>query len=136
ISPRLRVAVVVNVSSGQKLALSSTSFQDYLRDLFAKHHLQAEFHFILPEQLPRILNHICHRKFDIVVVGGGDGTLSAAASRLVHTSMALGILPLGTFNNFSRTLGIPSTLEEAVEIIASRAQMLVDVAEVNGHIFI
>jgi diacylglycerol kinase family enzyme len=130
------IAVVVNAYAGQKLALSSSSFQEYLQSLFAAHQLKAEFYFIAPGKLTGALNDICHRKFDTVVVGGGDGTLSTAASCLAQTSMVLGILPLGTFNNFSRTLGIPLLLEEAVEVIAKGAPTLVDVAEVNGHIFI
>jgi diacylglycerol kinase family enzyme len=130
------IAVVVNASAGQRLALSSSSFQDYLQALFATYRLEAEFYFIAPEKLAGTLNDICHRKFDTVVVGGGDGTLNTAVSYLAQTSITLGILPLGTFNNFSRTLGIPLALEKAVEVIAKGARTLVDVAEVNGHIFI
>jgi diacylglycerol kinase family enzyme len=107
-----------------------------LQDLFATHHLQAEFHFVTSDKLAGTLNDICHRMFDTVVVGGGDGTLSAAANHIAQTPSTLGIIPLGTFNNFSRTLGIPLILEEAVEVIAKNARRLVDVAEVNGRIFI
>jgi diacylglycerol kinase family enzyme len=69
-------------------------------------------------------------------VGGGDGTISAAASAVVGTKTLLGILPLGTLNHFARDLGIPTDLGEAAKIIAERNDCAVDVAEMNGHLFI
>jgi len=70
------------------------------------------------------------------VVGGGDGTISAAASALVGTKTVLGILPLGTLNHFARDLGIPTKLEDAAKLIAERHERKVNVAEMNGRIFI
>ena len=72
----------------------------------------------------------------LLIVGGGDGTISAAASALAGTGTALGILPLGTLNHFARDLGIPNDLAEAAQLIATGAQRRVDVAEMNGEVFI
>jgi YegS/Rv2252/BmrU family lipid kinase len=72
----------------------------------------------------------------MVIVGGGDGTVSAAASALAGTGTALGILALGTLNHFARDLGIPKDLGEAAQVIAAGAQRRVDVAEMNGELFI
>ena len=79
---------------------------------------------------------IADRGDKLVVVGGGDGTISAAASALLGTRTALGILPLGTLNHFARDLGIPVKLEEAAALIAKGKPRPVDVAEMNGRIFI
>jgi diacylglycerol kinase family enzyme len=79
---------------------------------------------------------IAERGGELVVVGGGDGTISAAASALVGSKTRLGILPLGTLNHFARDLRIPATLEEAVALIATGKERRVDVAEMNGRIFI
>ena len=79
---------------------------------------------------------ITKRGDQLLVVGGGDGTVSAAASALVGPDTALGILPLGTLNHFARDLGIPAKLEDAVKLIADRPEREVDVAEMNGRIFI
>jgi diacylglycerol kinase family enzyme len=73
---------------------------------------------------------------ELVVVGGGDGTLGTAAGVLRGTGIALGILPLGTFNHFARDLGIPLELDKAVEVIVTGTAQPVDVAEVNGSVFI
>ena len=79
---------------------------------------------------------IAKRGDPLLVVGGGDGTISAAASALVGTKTRLGIMPLGTLNHFARDLGIPTELEEAAKLIAKGKDRRVDVAEMNGRIFI
>jgi diacylglycerol kinase family enzyme len=76
------------------------------------------------------------RQFDIVVVGGGDGTISAASSVLAGGDLPLGILPLGNFNHFARDLGIPLELDTAIETIARNHVASVDVGEVNGRVFV
>lgn len=79
---------------------------------------------------------IAERGDELVIVGGGDGSISAAASALIGSSTALGILPLGTLNHFARDLGIPTDIGEAARLIAARTERRVDVAEMNGRIFI
>jgi YegS/Rv2252/BmrU family lipid kinase len=72
----------------------------------------------------------------LLIVGGGDGSVSAAAGALAGSETRLGILALGTLNHFARDLGIPTELEEAAAVIAAGAERRVDVAEVNGRPFI
>ena len=79
---------------------------------------------------------IAERGDGLLVVGGGDGTISAAASALVGTQTKLGILPLGTLNHFAHDLGIPTDLDEAAQLIARGHIRRVDVGEMNGRIFI
>ncbi len=68
-----------------------------------------------------------------IIVGGGDGTLSAAAGRLAGSGTALGVLPLGTGNTFARSLGLPLDLAGAAEVIAGRSVQSVDLGRVNGR---
>jgi YegS/Rv2252/BmrU family lipid kinase len=79
---------------------------------------------------------IAERGDPLLIVGGGDGTIGAAASALVGTDTRLGILPLGTLNHFARDLGIPAGLDEAAALIAKGSDRRVDVAEMNGRLFI
>lgn len=72
---------------------------------------------------------------DLVVVGGGDGTLNHAIAGLVDTKLPLGILPLGTANDLARTLGIPTDLSAASKIILAQKSQVVDVGMVNDRHF-
>ena len=73
---------------------------------------------------------------DVVIVGGGDGTLNAAAQGLMQCKLPLGILPLGTANDFARTLNIAPNLQDAVGVIANGNTRSIDLGEVNGHLFL
>jgi diacylglycerol kinase (ATP) len=72
---------------------------------------------------------------DLVGLGGGDGTLNSAAPALIKTGLPLGILPLGTANDLARTLGIPTDLREAAQVIVNGHIRRIDLGEVNGKPF-
>lgn len=71
-----------------------------------------------------------------VVVAGGDGTAACAAQQLAGSDAELGLLPLGTLNHLARDLGLPDKLEEAAKVAATGKATAIDVAEVNGHVFV
>jgi YegS/Rv2252/BmrU family lipid kinase len=79
---------------------------------------------------------IAERGDPLLIVGGGDGTIAAAASALAGTSTSLGILPLGTLNHFARDLGIPTELDGSAKVIAAGHERRVDVAQMNDRVFI
>lgn len=73
-----------------------------------------------PGKLAGILGReIAAHNCPLVIIGGGDGTISEMVDLLAGTDRVLGLLPLGTSNNFARTLGIPLDLQGAVEVIAN-----------------
>jgi diacylglycerol kinase family enzyme len=73
---------------------------------------------------------------NMIVVGGGDGTLGAAAEVLAGSDTALGILPLGTHNHFARQIGIPQDLPGAARVLAKGRRKAVDLGAVDGHVFL
>jgi diacylglycerol kinase family enzyme len=73
---------------------------------------------------------------DAVVAAGGDGTISCAAGHFAGNDRPLGILPLGTLNHLARDAGIPADLDAAAAVIAAGHAQPVDVAEVNGRVFV
>jgi diacylglycerol kinase family enzyme len=72
----------------------------------------------------------------VVIVGGGDGTIRGIASRLANTGRVLGILPLGTLNLLARDLRIPLDPLEAALALGRATPRAMDVAEVNGVVFL
>jgi diacylglycerol kinase (ATP) len=87
-----------------------------------------------PHHMAEVI-HQYKNKVDLVIVGGGDGTLNAAVDALVETQSRLGILPLGTANDLARTLGIPNSLSEACKIIAAGNTRRIDLGWVNEKHF-
>ncbi|AFY76876.1 MAG: lipid kinase [Hydrococcus sp. C42_A2020_068] len=87
-----------------------------------------------PQQLPELV-HKHKNAIDLVIVGGGDGTLNAVVDSLVETKLPLGILPLGTANDLARTLSIPPSIPEACRAIASGNLKYIDLGWVNGKHF-
>lgn len=74
-------------------------------------------------------------QLDLVIVGGGDGTLNAVVDSLVQTQLPLGIIPLGTANDLARTLSIPASTPEACQVIAAGHTKPIDLGWVNGKHF-
>jgi diacylglycerol kinase family enzyme len=73
---------------------------------------------------------------DVVIAGGGDGTISAAAAVSFRTGKPLAVLPAGTMNLFARTLRMPTDLEEALRAIAEGRIYEADIATANGRPFV
>ena len=88
------------------------------------------------DDLSAVAAAVVRERPPVIVAGGGDGTLSAVASSVAGTGIALGVLPLGTLNHFAKDLGIPLDTMDAVRAIAAGNTLEVDVGVVNGHIFI
>jgi YegS/Rv2252/BmrU family lipid kinase len=71
----------------------------------------------------------------MVIVGGGDGSLSCTVDDVVDRDCVFALLPLGTANSFARTLGIPLDLDGAIDTIANGKRRRIDLGVVNGDYF-
>ncbi len=99
--------------------------------------LEIEAHAVQnPEETNRLLKREIEANAKFVIIGGGDGTLSDVAGQLVHTEVAMGVLPLGTGNTFARSIGLPLKLEDACKTIASGWIENIDVGRVNDQYFL
>ena len=87
-------------------------------------------------ELAAALERVTSTGADLVVAGGGDGTIAGVASRLANTETLFGVLPLGTFNFFARRFGVPLDAAGALDVLARGAVQRVDIGEVNGRIFL
>lgn len=71
----------------------------------------------------------------MVIVGGGDGTLSCAVDDFVSHNAVFAFLPLGTANSFARTLGVPIDLDGAINVIANGVRRRIDLGMIDGDYF-
>lgn len=103
---------------------------DDLEGLMARAGLRAEARMIASVP-PEALRH-----YNLVVAAGGDGTVHEAVNRVAPLGLPLGVLPLGTCNDFARTLHLPNDLEEAARVIAEDTAIPIDLGMVNGRYFV
>ncbi len=73
---------------------------------------------------------------DVLLAGGGDGTISAAAASCFRHQKPLAVLPAGTMNLFARSLGLPLDLSAALRALAAGRIGRVDIATANGRPFV
>ncbi len=73
---------------------------------------------------------------DVVAALGGDGTVNAVAAALAGSQTPLLVLPAGTLNHFAKDLGLPPAAAEAALLVRDGERRSVDVAEVNGRVFV
>jgi YegS/Rv2252/BmrU family lipid kinase len=125
---------IVNSSSG---APADSDAGTRLRDVLQSRQLNWEIWLAHDGgELRAMAQKAAESAADIVVAGGGDGTLNAVGSRLAGTDKIFGVLPLGTLNHFAKDLNIPLDLGAAVDNIAAGRVARIDVGEVNGQIFL
>ncbi len=89
-----------------------------------------------PARLAETAREAVLEGYDPIILGGGDGSVSSTVDFLAHHRATLGLLPLGTANDFARTLEIPSDLEEACETIAHGKVVDVDLGLVGDNFYV
>ncbi len=128
---RKRVFLAVNTRARR----GADAAEQAVRFLEARGHTVLRVPMDGPESLVRALKE--HQgKIDVAIIGGGDGTLISAIDGLRAANVPLAILPLGTINELSRTLGIPFDLEAACALVDEGVVQTIDVASVNGKYYL
>ncbi|HEX5704581.1 MAG TPA: diacylglycerol kinase family protein [Pyrinomonadaceae bacterium] len=89
-----------------------------------------------PDEVGPLAQAAAQEDYEMIVAGGGDGTISLVASALIDSGKSFGVLPLGTLNHFAKDLRIPTEFEEAAQNLVSGSPVQVDVGEVNGRTFL
>ena len=128
-----RIRVIWNANAGQKGAISTNDTDEQtLRDLMARHGLGDELHpTTTPDEARDLVRSAITDAYDVVAAAGGDGTIGMAATELLNSRVALGILPLGSVMNIPRMLGVPRELEAAAEILSTGVVRAIDVGTAN-----
>jgi diacylglycerol kinase (ATP) len=130
-----RAALIVNTRSRSG---EQTFFEaiDRLADLGVP--LGATYAIRDPVRLPETIREVLHNGsgYRLLILGGGDGSVSSVVDFLAHHDVTLGLLPLGTANDFARTLGIPSDVEKACETIAGGKTVDVDLGLAGDNYYV
>lgn len=133
----MRFAAVLNKDGGTLRTTDVAAFADRVRELLEAAGHSVQIDIVAGGEIATALEKaIARRNVDVVLAGGGDGTVSTAASLLMNKKKALAILPAGTMNLFARSLGIPQTLEAALKAFTDGEVKAVDMATANGRPFV
>ncbi|MFL6468717.1 MAG: diacylglycerol/lipid kinase family protein, partial [Pyrinomonadaceae bacterium] len=131
--PRV-IEVVVNSSSGIG---ATEEMKQMLRNEFANYDLEVRFHFGKNgNEVLKMANDAAKTDADTIAAAGGDGTISGVATEAYRGGKKLGVIPMGTLNNFSKDLGIPQSVPEAIRVIAEGETTRIDIACANGRYFL
>ncbi len=128
------ICVLMNLGSGKRKGIAKAR---EIESLFERH--PGRFILRVVRSGKRIAPEAARavrEGFATVVAAGGDGTICAVSDSLAGTDSRLGVLPLGTFNYFARSLGLPEELDAAIDVIAAGEVRPHDVGEVNGRVFL
>jgi YegS/Rv2252/BmrU family lipid kinase len=88
-----------------------------------------------PERTSEVVKEVLDEGHRFIIVGGGDGTISAVVDHFVGRAAVLGILPLGTANSFARSLEIGLSLTEAIEVLTEGRVADIDLGRINDDYF-
>ena len=88
-----------------------------------------------PLHLERTVRRALAKQPDLLILGGGDGTISGLVDILVGRDVILGVLPLGTANSFARTLGIPLDIDGAIDVLAQGSPRRIDLGMIDDDYF-
>lgn len=89
-----------------------------------------------PSRIPETVEMLLADGCDLLVLGAGDGTVSSVVDFLAHRPAVLGLLPLGTANDFARTLQIPPDIRLACDIVAAGRVVDIDLGLAGGNHFV
>ncbi|WP_395672546.1 diacylglycerol/lipid kinase family protein [Inquilinus sp.] len=138
----MRVALVLNGAAGALLGRTPEAIAAPLDRILAEAGAEGRATVAEGDALSRALDAAFASDAEAILVGGGDGTIIAAAERLLAEGRAggacrpLGIVPLGTANLLARDLGIPLSPEAALPALLAGTTKRIDVGLVNGRIFL
>jgi len=123
--------IVVNTKSGFFEGMNSQNRKTALLQKLAITFPEAKILKPDPEKMGETITRAVDQGVKLIIAGGGDGTLNAAANLLADSETALAILPLGTFNYFARDLKLPLDPAMAVDALADGFALRMDLGQIE-----
>jgi len=127
---------ILNREGGTLRTLDLDAFSEKMRATLEGAGHTLDLHVVEGKSIVAAIKAAVESDCDVILVGGGDGTVSCAAGLLAGTEKVLAILPAGTMNLFARSLAIPQELDAAVESFADGKVKAVDLASANGRLYV
>ena len=126
--------VLLNARAGTLIDIGAARMVEEIRSVLKPHCQRLDVRLLAPREMRQAIADAAIGSHDTVIIGGGDGSVSAAAAAFAGNKV-LGVLPFGTMNLLARDLGMPTNPQAAVAALANAAPRQIDLAEVNGRPF-
>lgn len=128
------IAIILNPGSGRDR--DDDPGEQAVRLLAEAGHEAKLYRFSKDQPLAKTVARALSDGAQTVVAAGGDGTICGVAGALSGTGVAMGVLPLGTFNYFARSLKLPEDLSEAIGVVVNGRALAVRTGTINGKVFL
>lgn len=133
----MRFQAVLNGSGGTLSTMDLDAFSETMQTILTGGGHSVDIRIVEGADIEAALDEAAESEgHDVIIAAGGDGTISAAAAKLMNTDKTLAVLPAGTMNLFARSLGMPLDLEDALHAFADGQRREVDMASANGRPFV
>jgi diacylglycerol kinase family enzyme len=129
------VLVLLNARAGTLIDIGAATVVRQVETALQPQCAHVEVRLLAPGDMRKAIADAALGPADTLIIGGGDGSVSAAAAALSGTDKVLGVLPFGTMNLLARDLGLPADPREAIAALAQAAPRRIDLAEINGRPF-
>lgn len=125
--------VTVNQESGTAKESDLSELAAVVRKVLAAHAIDVDVRFFLGLEIENGIREAIGEKPDAILVAGGDGTVNTAAGLMEGTGIAMGIVPMGTFNLAARDYDVPLELEPALAALATAEVAKIQLVKISGH---
>jgi diacylglycerol kinase family enzyme len=128
--------VLVNRRSGTVRSRGADAVAALVRETLAGIFAPLEVELVDGDVAARAKEAVRSTSHDIIIAGGGDGSIASVAAEVMGSTVAMGVLPLGTMNLVAQALGFSPRLEEALEQFGAAEIQAIDVGMANNRIFL
>jgi diacylglycerol kinase family enzyme len=132
----MQLSVIINADAGSLSGAKPRLSREEIATAFEEAGLYPNINYVPGAELAAAVEMAVQNNPDVLCVGGGDGTLSTAAAKLIGKKIRFAPLPLGTLNHFCKDLGYSTEFVEVAKSIAQGRTLRVDVGQVNGRVFL
>jgi diacylglycerol kinase family enzyme len=130
-----KTLVLLNARAGTLLDSGTDAAVSALKSTLRGGGEALEIRLLAPEEMAPAVAAAARGPCGTIVIGGGDGSVSAAAAALAGSEKILGVLPFGTLNLLARDLGMPAEPQAAIAALAEARPRRIDLASVGGRPF-
>ncbi len=130
-----KILVILNARAGTLIDIGAAGVHAALHEALDGPATMVTVREVQPRAMLDAIGRGAAADYDTIIIGGGDGSVSAAVGALAGSGKTLGVIPCGTLNLLARDLGMPGEPLAAIAALKSAEPRAIDLAAINGRLF-